>query len=115
MDIDNSTRLYGGSIAVISGGYSAYLSAGVGGVASTSMLLLGIVVLVHGLAVLSGYGGPGGLSGPLMMLWGVLMLSIQAAALAMPMSVAMTLAPGMVTMGVLMLVSGYIMTASTGT
>lgn len=77
----SNTRLYGASIAFASGLYSLW-SATTGARMSTSgwaMLLLGLVVVVHGAVLLSGFADRlGGASGPLMIGYAVLMLANQA-------------------------------------
>lgn len=132
-------RLYGGAIAVVSGLYSVLLSTAGPGTSANAlvMLLLGVVVLAHGLVLLTPYAARlGDASGPLMLGYGTLMLLLQA-------WMAVTGAPGgagmngggmddgmgmdggawmgttagdagMVALAVLMLASGLIMTASDG-
>lgn len=77
----SNTRLYGASIAFASGLYSLW-SATTGAQMSTSawaMLLLGLVVVVHGATLLTGFTDRlGGASGPLMIVYAVLMLANQA-------------------------------------
>lgn len=126
----SNTRLYGAAIAVASGLYSL-ASASSGTRMMTSgwlMALLGVVVLVHGIVLLTNYAdrlGEG--SGPLMIVYGIVMLLNQALLgtgvmaggdhMGMgsgmdggSMMAGMGWDPGMVTLAALMLVSGLIMT-----
>lgn len=79
MNGESDARLYGSAIALTSGLY-AVLSALAGPltVGGWAMLLLGVVVLVHGVVLLTDAADVEGLSGPLMVVWGVLMLLNQA-------------------------------------
>jgi hypothetical protein len=75
------TRLYGSAIAIVSGVYSLWLATG--GTAMTGgawlMLLLGIVVLVHGVVLVTPLADSlGSASGPLMIVYAVVMLLNQA-------------------------------------
>lgn len=124
--MDDTARLYGGSIAVVSGLYSLFLGTG-GGMAATDwvMVLLGPVVLVHGVALFAVPGRLGESSGPAMVVYAVVMLLTQAVMASMDgggmgmdggtgdgMSGGMATAgvdPGMVAVAVLMLASGIIM------
>lgn len=126
----SNTRLYGAAIAFVSGGYSLWAStmgARMGG-AGWLMLVLGLVVVVHGVVLLTDLADRlGDASGPLMILWSVLMLLNQAWSAwmggmprmgdgmmgEMPGS-AMGVDAGMVALAVLMLVSGLIMTTRGG-
>ncbi|WP_226023914.1 hypothetical protein [Halomicrobium salinisoli] len=76
----SDTRLYGASIAFASGLYSLW-SASTGtrmSAGAWAMLLLGLIVVVHGAALLTGYADRlGGASGPLMIGYAVLMLANQ--------------------------------------
>ena len=79
----------------------------------TAMLVIGLVVVVHGIVLLTPVAERfGRASGPLMVVWAVIMLGIQALA-AMSSSDPMMGSPswdvGMVALAVLMLVSGLIM------
>lgn len=125
------TRLYASSIAVVSGVY-ALLSAsgmtGVGlpvdrggvGVVGWIMFALGVVVLIHGIMLLTAAASRiGSASGPLMLVWAVVMLLTQALGAGMPglampgfaggMRGGMGWDAGMLAIAVLMLVSGLIM------
>jgi len=77
----SNTRLYGAAIGVVSGGYSLW-SASTATAMGTSgwlMALLGVVVLVHGVVLLTEYADRlGDASGPLMIGYAVLMLLNQA-------------------------------------
>lgn len=120
-------RLYGGVIAVVSGLYSLWLSStGLGEATGVLMAVLGLVVLVHGVALFVVPERLGDASGPLMVVWAVLMLLNQAwmATMARPapmdggmgmdggMSPAMGWDVGMVAVAVIMLASGVIMWTS---
>lgn len=124
----STMRLYGSGIAIVSGAYSLYLST-TGVEMSTSawgMLALGVVVLVHGIILLTPAASwIGSASGPLMLGYSVLMLANQAwmsslqgettsgmntGMMGDPMSPAMGADAGMVAIAVLMLISGIIMT-----
>ena len=123
MSTISTTRLYGGSIAIVSGLYSIGSSSGpsMAPMSDIVMLVLGVVVLVHGLVLLTPVAERiGGVSGPLMIVWSALMLANQALAGATMggsgmgngamRGGAMERDAGMVAIAVLMLVSGAIMT-----
>jgi membrane protein insertase Oxa1/YidC/SpoIIIJ len=139
----SNTRLYGTAIAFASGLYSLWNASmdpamSMDGGLSTSatlMLVLGIVVVVHGVLLLTGHADRlGGASGPLMIGYAVVMLLNQAAlATGMTgsdsadmgggmgsgmgqsgMTSAMGWDPGMVALALLMLASGLIMTRDAG-
>lgn len=110
-------RLYASAIAIVSGIYSI-AGAFVGSMGSmpmsdTIMLVLGIVVLVHGVALLTPLADRfGGASGPLMVVWAAIMLGNQGLAAASRsgrMMDGMSWDGGMVAIAVLMLASGLIM------
>lgn len=125
----SNTRLYGASIAVASGVYSL-ASASTGSRMTTSgwvMALLGVVVLVHGIVLLTSYAdrlGEG--SGPLMIAYAIVMLLNQAllgtgtldgGGMGMGQGMGGGMMPsgmgwdaGMVMLAALMLASGLIMT-----
>lgn len=135
----SDTRLYGGAIGVVSGGYSLWSASmtttmGTGG---WLMAALGVVVLVHGALLFTEFADRiGDASGPLMIAYSVLMLLNQALAgsgmmdgmgstgmdgqMGMGGSTAtagMGWDAGMVALAALMLVSGVIMSrgdSSTG-
>lgn len=132
----STARLYGSAVAVVSGLYSLLVSTS--GMRMTAsgwlMLLLGAVVLVHGVALLTDLADRlGDASGPLMIVYAVLMLLNQAWLAASDgtfggsgmdgtnggmggmggtggMGGAMGWDLGMVALAVLMLASGVIMT-----
>lgn len=135
----SALRLYASSIAIVSGAYSL-LSAGAAaigevpmmsgplgalGTGGLVMLALGVVVLVHGIVLVTPAAARiRRVSGPLMILWATMMLGNQALLAAMPgwgMSGASTGSmggamaslvgwdPGMVAIAILMLSSGLIM------
>lgn len=73
----SNTRLYGAAIGVVSGGYSLWSAstATAMGTGGWLMALLGVVVLVHGVVLLTDYADRlGDASGPLMIGYAVLML-----------------------------------------
>jgi hypothetical protein len=126
----SNTRLYGASIALVSGLYSLW-SASMASRMVTSgwiMGILGVVVIVHGAVLLTEYAGRlGDASGPLMVAYSVVMLLNQAllgtgmmddgSGMGMNggmggsgMTAGMGWDAGMVALAVLMLVSGVIMT-----
>jgi hypothetical protein len=135
-----TTRQYGAAIALVSGLYSLVSATGGSGMMGTNsgwlMLLLGIVVLVHGVVLLTPYANRlGSASGPLMIGYSLLMLLNQAlvgttgsmnwglgggmgggmgtgmnGGMSSPMTAGMAWDLGMVALAVLMLVSGVIMT-----
>ena len=118
----SATRLYASAIAIVSGIYAVTSALwGMGsampmgdealGVGPWVMLAVGVVVLVHGAALLTPAARwLGSASGPLMLLWATVMLLQQALAAAMPMTADMGWDAGMVALAVLMGVSGVIMT-----
>jgi hypothetical protein len=135
-----TTRQYGAAIALVSGLYSLVSATGGSGMMGTNsgwlMLLLGIVVLVHGVVLLTPYANRlGSASGPLMIGYSLLMLLNQAlvgttgsmnwglgggmgggmgtgmnGGMSSTMTAGMAWDLGMVALAVLMLVSGVIMT-----
>ncbi|SEH36475.1 hypothetical protein SAMN05192561_1017 [Halopenitus malekzadehii] len=129
------TRLYGAAIAVASGLYSV-TSAITGsrmGVGGWIMGLIGVVVIVHGVALLTDAATRlGGVSGPLMVGYAVVMLLLQilygvgmlavggtsgmagggmtGGGAGMGVTAGMGWDAGMVALALLMLVSGLVMT-----
>lgn len=115
-----TSRLYGGVIAVVSGGYSIWLGATNGGLL---MVLLGAIVLIHGLLLFAAPGRLGNVSGPLMVGWSVLMLLNQLSTWWMGTNSGMEsgmnggmgsppgmgVDPGMVAIALVMLASGIVM------
>ena len=129
----STMRLYGATIALVSGLYSAYLS--VTGMAMTAgawfMLALGVVVFVHGVVLLTPAADRlGDDSGPLMLGYAALMLLNQLRLQftvgtgmtnggmgemgSMGPTAMMGTDPGMVAIAALMLASGVIMTIRDG-
>ncbi|MFT4882696.1 MAG: hypothetical protein ACI8U4_000190 [Natronomonas sp.] len=126
----SNTRLYGGSIAFVSGLYSLWSASMASRMVTSSWLmgLLGVVVIVHGTVLLTDYAEKlGGASGPLMIAYSVVMLLNQVllgtgmmddgSGMGMSssmggssMTAGMGWDAGMVALAVLMLVSGAIMT-----
>ena len=130
----STMRLYGASVALVSGGYSLYQAttgmamSGMGASGSAwFMAALGVVVLVHGAVLLTpAVAALGRASGPLMVGYAVLMLLNQAwlatagggmaadgtmnGGVQSGMDTAMGADAGMVAIAVLMLASGVIMT-----
>lgn len=119
----SSARLYGGAIAVVSGGYSLWLRVMNDGLL---MALLGAVVLAHGLLLFLSPERLAGYSGPLMVVWAAMMLLNQTWAWwamvdgmgsgmsggmdgGMGASAGMSADPGMVAIALIMLASGVIM------
>jgi len=144
MNTNGTTRQYGAAIALVSGVYSL-LSAttGSGMMSSNSgllMALLGVIVIVHGVALLTPYSSRlGNASGPLMIGYSLVMLLNQAlvgvtgsmnwgmgsgmesgmnggmgggmsGGMGSSMTAGMGWDLGMVALAVLMLLSGFIMT-----
>lgn len=135
------TRLYGAAIALVSGLYSLVSATGGAGMMGTNsgwfMLLLGIVVVVHGVVLLTPYADRlGAASGPLMIGYSLLMLLNQAlvgttgsmnwgmgdgmssgmgGGMGSGMTTGMGWDLGMVALAVLMLISGVIMTSGRDT
>lgn len=116
------TRLYACAIAIVSGIYSI-ASASPGGqgpmpMGDSVMLVLGVVVLVHGVALLTPLADRfGRASGPLMLVWAAIMVGNQALAATFtsaPMMGDASWDGGMVAIAVLMLASGLIMIRGQG-
>lgn len=139
MGTDSATRLYASSIAIVSGLYSIGSAAGTMmstpmmtdaslGFGGWIMLGLGMVVMVHGVVLLTPVADSlGRRSGPLMVLWAVLMLLNQGLSAAVtgwgmpgsrmagnPMTTGIGWDAGMVAIAVLMLASGLIMSRQAG-
>ncbi len=124
----STMRLYGGLIALASGGYAVYRSLAPMELSGSAwfMLVLGGVVIVHGVVLFTPAAGRlSGVSGWLMMGYAVLMLA-QQTWLGMGMgggmdgmggmggmngAVAMSWDLGMVVLALLMLASGVVMAA----
>lgn len=133
----STVRLYGGTVAVVSGLYSALLSTTGAGPTASLMLVLGVVVAAHGLVLFTSYASRlGEASGPLMIGYAVVMLVLQAwlwtqqpgmgdggmgdgemdggGMGGMDGGMAVMSDPGMVAVAVIMLASGLIMTTRGG-
>ena len=113
-------RLYGASIAIVSGTYSvvsATVGMGSSGVGGLVMLIVGVVVLVHEVALLTPAAAIfGRASGPLMIVWAAIMLLNQLLASVLPgwtMNASMSWDAGMVAIALIMLASGLIMSRPT--
>lgn len=123
-------RLYGGVIAVVSGGYAILVSSSIGAQSGMTlstwlMVLIGLVVLIHGVVLFTPLTGRlSGFSGPSMIAYAILLLVMQvwlSAAHAdettgdammngnAPMTGTMLWDPGMLALALLLLVSGVIM------
>lgn len=119
MSVSGDTRLYASAIALISGMYSIG-SAIVGGMgmmpmSGSVMLLVGIVVIAHGLVLLTPLAERlGRASGPLMIVWAAIMLANQLLAATMSGSMIVSWDAGMIALAVLMLASGLIMSHRRG-
>jgi uncharacterized membrane protein len=117
MTQNSDARLYASAIAVVSGIYS--IAAAFAGampsmpMSESIMLVVGIVVLLHGIILLTPAAERlGRASGPLMVLWAAIMLGNQALAATSEsgsMMTSMSWDGGMVAIAVLMLASGLIM------
>ena len=131
---DATTRQYGAAIALVSGLYSLVSATGgsgtmgMGSSGGLLMALLGVVVVVHGVVLLTPYADRlGGASGPLMIAYSLLMVLNQVlvgatgsmnwgmgsgtnGGMGFGMTAGMGWDLGMVALAVLMLISGVIMT-----
>ncbi len=125
----SNTRLYGATIAFVSGLYSVWSASMASRMVTSSWLmgLLGVIVIVHGAVLLTGHADRlGGASGPLMIGYAAVMLLNQAllgtgmmddgSMMGMSggmggsgMTAGMGWDAGMVALAALMLVSGVIM------
>lgn len=137
MPMDTTARLYASAIAIVSGLYAlaSWWLAVAGepmladalaaiGVAGWLMVAVGVVVLAHGIALLTPAARRiGRASGPLMVLWAAIMLAGQGLLAASPgggpmmgsrMTAGMGWDAGMVAIAVLMLISGLIMSTRRG-
>ena len=116
MNITAETRLYASTIAIVSGSYSIASAVGAMGammpMGESVMLLIGAVVLVHGIVLLTPAARRlGRLSGPLMVVWAAVMIGNELIA-ALTSGGAMRSVSwdgGMVSLAILMLASGVIM------
>lgn len=137
MDSTDATgRRYGAAIALVSGLYSLVSATGGNGMMGSNsgilMAILGVVVVVHGVVLLTPYAGRlGAASGPLMIVYSLLMILNQVlvgatrspswgmgggmgsgmdGGMGSGTAAGMAWDPGMVALAVLMLISGVIMT-----
>lgn len=117
MSMAANARLYAGAIALVSGIYSigSAIAGGTGmmPMSDSVMLVVGIVVIAHGIVLLTTIAARlGRASGPLMLVWAAIMLANQllTASVSGPMMASWD--AGMVALAVLMLVSGLIMSRS---
>lgn len=132
MPMDSTARLYASAIAVVSGVYalaSWWLAVAAEpmlgdalaalGIAGWLMVAVGIVVLAHGVALITPAASRiGRASGPLMVLWAAIMLAGQVLLATSPggapmmgsrMTAGIGWDAGMAAIAVLMLISGVIM------
>ncbi|WP_255198991.1 hypothetical protein [Halorarius litoreus] len=142
MNTNGTTRQYGAAIALVSGVYSLLSATGGTGMMGSNsgllMALLGVVVVVHGVVLLTPYADRlGNASGPLMIGYSLVMLLNQAlvgvtgsvnwgmgmgsgmeggmtGGMESTMTAGMGWDLGMVALAVLMLISGVIMTNRRG-
>ena len=111
------SRLYASAIAIVSGIYSVAAAVpdamGSMPMGDSVMLIIGVIVLVHGVALLAPLADRfGRASGALMLVWAAVMLANQALAAtgtSAPMMDGAAWDGGMVAIAVLMLASGLIM------
>ena len=119
MSMSADTRLYASAIALVSGMYSTG-SAIAGGMSTmpmgdSVMLLVGIVVIAHGVVLLMPLAERlGRASGPLMIVWAAIMLANQLLATTMSGSMMVSWDAGMVALAGLMSASGFIMSLRPG-
>ncbi|MFC7130520.1 hypothetical protein [Haloferax chudinovii] len=142
MNTTATTRQYGAAIALVSGVYSLVSATGGTGMMGSNsgllMALLGVIVVVHGVVLLTPYANRlGKASGPLMIGYSIVMLLNQAlvgvtgsanwgmgmgsgmdggmtGGMGSTMTAGMGWDLGMVALAVLMLISGVIMTNHSG-
>ncbi|MFB6254784.1 MAG: hypothetical protein ABEI06_09245 [Halobacteriaceae archaeon] len=124
-----NTQLYGSSIAIMSGLYSLWGAWASPQISPSGwiMILLGVIVIIHGIILLSGASDYlSGLSGPLMIGYAIIMLLLQVISGSMMETntemnpvmdgtmpqATMGWDPGMVALAMLMLISGFIMLQS---
>ncbi|UVE52028.1 hypothetical protein KU306_17055 (plasmid) [Haloferax larsenii] len=75
----SSTRLYGATIALVSGFYSIAMSLDMTSTTDSVMALVGVIVVLHGVALLTPLVSRiGRAGGPLMLLYSIVMLGNQA-------------------------------------
>lgn len=122
MKTNADARLCASAIGMVSGIYSIASAAADGNgsmpMSPSIMLVVGVVVLLHGIVLLTPAAKRlGRASGPLMVLWAAIMLGNQALAAMTSsgsMMGAMSWDGGMVAIAILMLASGLIMSRSEG-
>ncbi|MGH2382810.1 MAG: hypothetical protein ACRDG7_16535 [Candidatus Limnocylindria bacterium] len=114
MSTPGDARLFASAIALVSGIYS--VASGIGGdtgmmpMNDTVMLLVGIVVIAHGVALLTPLAERlGRTSGPLMIVWAAIMIANQLVAAASGSMASWD--RGMVALALLMIASGVIMSS----
>ena len=113
------TRLYASAIALVSGIYSigSAIARGLGmlPMSDSVMLLVGVIVIAHGIVLLTPLAERlGRASGPLMIVWAAIMLTNQLLSATMSSSMMVSWNAGMVALAVLMLASGLIMSRRPG-
>ena len=118
MSMSADARLYAGAIALASGIYS--IGSAIAGdmgmmpVSDSVMLVVGIVVIAHGIVLLTPLAERlGRASGPLMIVWAAIMLVNQLLG-TMSSSMPVSWDAGMVALAALMLASGLIMSRRPG-
>lgn len=117
--MNDDARSYAAAIALLSGMYSigSALAGGMGmtPMSDSVMILVGIVVIAHGVVLLTPLAERlGRASGPLMIVWAGIMLANQLLAATMAGLMMVTWDAGMVALAVLMLTSGLIMSRRPG-
>lgn len=119
-DTISTMRLFGSAIALVSGGYSLYLSLDAPAMTLSIwvMIILGLIVILHGIILLTVYAADiESVSGPLMIGYAILMLLLQwwmeMDNPGMMMEEAMAADPGMIALAILMLFSGLVMARRT--
>lgn len=119
MSISADTRFYASAIALVSGIYSigSAIAGGMGPMpmSGSVMLVVGFVVIAHGIVLLTPLAERlGRASGPLMIVWAIIMLANQLLAATMSSSTMVSWDACMVALAALMLVSGLIMSRRPG-
>ena len=117
MRMSAEARLYAAAIAMASGIYSVGSAItgdmGMLPIGDSVMLVIGVVVIAHGIVLLTPLAERlGTASGPLMIVWAVIMLANQLVA-AMSSSMMVSWDAGMIALAALMLASGVIMSRGT--
>ena len=114
MSMNVDTRLYASAIALVSGIYSvgSAIAGGMGmmPMGDSLMLLIGIIVVAHGIVLLTPLARRlGRASGPLMIVWAAIMLANQLLTATTSRATMASWDAGMVALAAVMLVSGVIM------